>query len=553
MTTAGLDEEWVGEMQVGAGRRQARLAAVVAAVVAMLLVVTGCGSSTGGSAAQTGPISAVDPYGGDLAKEGTPKKGGTLILGADREAVSFDPTVQNTNMAQNAVYDSLLKLSPDGKIEPFIATGMTTSDNGTTWTMTLTPNVKFSDGTDYDANAVIINTQRHIDKATSPAHTYAAMIANMQAVDPLTVRFTLRSPLASFPIVFAQSGFNGTLGMIISPAALQKYGKDIATNPVGAGPFTLTSWVRDSTMTLTRNPNYWQQGKPYLDGLEFRPLPDTETRTSSTQNGDIDLAFAAYNQELVRGLNNPNLQVYYGPGNSGEYLFFNFAKAPFDDRGMREAAIRAIDMKALSASQYNNRLTTANSLFDQSSPYHTQQAADLWPTFDQAKAKELVDAYRARGGNPDFTFKTTTSRQPFAEFVQAQMAAIGIKVDVKTYDLAQYSSAVVQSGDFQLSTTVAPLDNPFPGAQRLVGTGGSGNFGKYSNADVDKWLADAAVTSDDAQRTKDYQQIEDQVNKDLAVVWISRAYLATITKKDVKGVDRYLSRDMFYGTTWLDR
>ncbi|GAY07148.1 ABC transporter substrate-binding protein [Pseudonocardia sp. N23] len=542
-------------MQVRAGGRwrQARWAGVVAAAVTMLLVVTGCGSAGGSSGAQTGPITAVDPYGGDLAKEGTPKKGGTLILGADRESVTFDPTVQNTNMAQNAVFDSLLKLSADGKVEPFIATGMATSDNGTTWTMTLTPNVRFSDGTAYDANAVIVNTQRHIDKATSPAHTYAAMIASMQAVDPLTVRFTLKSPLASFPIVFAQSGFNGTLGMIISPAALQQWGKDIGTHPVGAGPFTLTSWVRDSKMTLARNPDYWQQGMPYLDGLEFRPLPDTETRTSSTQNGDIDLAFAAYNQELVRGLNNSNLQVYYGPGNSGEYLFFNFTKAPFDDRSMREAIIRALDMNALSASQYNNRLTTATSLFDRSSPYHDQAASDLWPTFDQAKAKELVAAYRAKGGNPDFTFKTTTSRQPFAEFVQAQMAAIGIKVDVKTYDLAQYSSAVVQSGDFQLSTTVAPLDNPFPGAQRLVGTGGSGNFGKYSNPDVDKWLADAAVTSDDAQRTKDYQQVEDQVNKDLAVVWISRAYLATITKKDVKGIDRYLSRDMFYGTTWLDR
>lgn len=536
-----------------AGRRRARWAGVVAAVAAVLLVVTGCGSAGGGSAGGSGPIKAIDPYGGNLAEEGTPKHGGTLILGADREAVTFDPTVQNTNMAQNAVFDSLLKLSPDGKIEPFIARSMTTSDGGTTWTMTLTPGVTFSDGTAFDANAVVVNTQRHIDKATSPAHQYAAMIASMTAVDPLTVRFTLRSPLASFPIVFAQSGFSGTLGMIISPAALQKYGKDIGTHPVGAGPFTLTSWVRDSKMTLARNPHYWQQGMPYLDGLEFRPLPDTDTRTASTQNGDIDLAFAAYNQEIVRGLDNPQLQVYYGPGNSGEYLFFNFTKAPFDDRGMREAVIRAMDMKALSASQYNNRLTTANSLFDTSSPFHTQGASGEWPAYDPGRAKQLVDAYRAEGGNPDFTFKTTTSRQPFAEFVQAQMAAIGITVTVQTYDLAQYSSAVVQSGDFQLSTTVAPLDNPFPGVQRIVGTGGSGNFGRYSNPDVDTWLADAAVTGDDAQRTKDYQQVEDQVNKDLAVVWISRAYLATITKKDVKGIDRYLSRDMFYATTWLDR
>jgi peptide/nickel transport system substrate-binding protein len=523
-----------------------------AIAVAVALAVSGCGAAVGPGAA-TGPIAAADPYGGDVAAEGTPKRGGTLVLGADREAVSFDPTVQNTNMAQNAVYDSLLKLGPDGKIEPFLATSMDSADGGRTWTMKLRPGVDFSDGTPLDANAVIVNTQRHIDKPSAPARTYAAMISGMRAVDPQTVEFTLKAPLASFPIVFTQSGFNGTLGMIISPAALQKYGADIGAHPVGAGPFVLNSWVRDSKMELSRNPHYWQQGLPYLDGLEFRPLPDTDTRTASTQNGDIDLAFAAYNPELVRGLANPELRVYYGPGNSGEYLFFNFTKAPFDDRNMREAMIRAMDMRALSASQYNNRLTPAISMFDAGSPFHTQAASDAWPAFDQAKAKQLVDAYRASGKNPDFTFKTTTSRQPFAEFIQAQMAAIGVKVDVKTYDLAQYSSAVVQSGDFQLSTTVAPFDNPFPGASRIVSTGGSGNFGKYSNPEVDKALADAGVTTDEAQRTKDYQQVELQVNKDLAVAWISRSYLATITKQDVKGIDRYLSRDMFYATTWLDR
>ncbi|MFC7659853.1 hypothetical protein ACFQV8_30605 [Pseudonocardia benzenivorans] len=88
---------------------------MVAAVAAVLLVVTGCGSAGGGSAGGSGPIKAIDPYGGNLAEEGTPKHGGTLILGADREAVTFDPTVQNTNMAQNAVFDSLLKLSPTAR------------------------------------------------------------------------------------------------------------------------------------------------------------------------------------------------------------------------------------------------------------------------------------------------------------------------------------------------------------------------------------------------------------------------------------------------------
>jgi ABC-type transport system substrate-binding protein len=531
--------------------RSLRVITVFAAGLGVALVA-GCGAATppaGGGKALT----AVDPYGGNLAAEGTPKRGGTLVLGEDREIISFDPTVQNANPAANAVYDQLMRFTPDGSVAPYLARAMESTDGGRTWRMGLRPGVRFSDGTPLDAQAVIINTQRHIDKAASPAHAFAIKIQSMRAVDPLTVEFSLVTPLGDFPVLFAQSTFNGTLGLIISPAALARYGDDIGRHPVGAGPFMLASWARDSKLALTRNPNYWQPGKPYLNGLEFRPLPDTEARYASIQNGDVDLIFAAYNQELVRAVENPNLRIYYEPGNSGEYLFFNFSRPPFNDRAMREAVVRAIDVNALSRSLYNSQLVPAKSLFNASSPLHSQAASDAWPTFDPGKARQLVDAYRSAGHDPNFSLKTTTSRQPFAEFIQAQLAAIGVKVTVQTYDLAQYSSAVVQSNDFELSTTVAPINTPFPGVLQLFGTGGSGNFGKYANPRVDQLLADAAATSDQSVRTNSYRQIELLVNQDVAVAWLSRSYLATVTRKDVKGVERYPSRDMLYANTWLDR
>jgi peptide/nickel transport system substrate-binding protein len=103
-------------------------------------------------------------------------------------------------------------------------------------------------GTPLDANAVIVNTQRHIDAAASPAHAFALRITAMRAVDPLTVEFDLDSPMGDLPVVFAQPMSQGTLGMIVSPAALAQYGDDIASNPVGAGPFMLSNWVRDNKM-----------------------------------------------------------------------------------------------------------------------------------------------------------------------------------------------------------------------------------------------------------------------------------------------------------------
>jgi peptide/nickel transport system substrate-binding protein len=450
-----------------------------------------------------------------------------------------------------AVYDSLMRMTPDGGVEPYLAKSMDSPDGGRTWVLRLRPNVRFQDGTDLDANAVIVNVQRHIDKPTSPAHGNATAIGSMRAVDPLTVEFALKQPMAEFPMLFALGFTDGTLGMIVSPAALQRYGDDIGSHPVGAGPFKLVRWDRDSKTVFVRNDDYWQPGLPYLDGMEFRPLPDTESRYASIANGDVDLIFAGYNQELVRGLADPNLKVYYGPGDGGEFLRFNFARPPFDDRRMREAIVRSIDLKALAASQYNNRFVPAKSLFGDASPYHTQAASDAWPTYDPEKAKQLIAEYRADGGNPDFTFTTSTSRVQFAEFVQAQMAAVGVTVDTKFYDLAEFTSTVTQSGNFQLTTWVGEVSTAFPGVGKLLGTGGSANHGEYSNPEVDRLLDQAEVTTDRAERTRDYQQVELLSGQDLAVAWFSRTYRSTITRRDVNGMDRYPLGTMWFATTWL--
>jgi ABC-type transport system substrate-binding protein len=517
-----------------------------------LVLVAACGTA-GPPRGEGGALVATNPYGANRDIEGTPKHGDTLVLGMDREIVSFDPTVQNANPAAFAVYDSLLKLNKDGSASPYLASAMTSPDGGLTWRLSLRPGVRFSDGTPLDATAVMINIHRHIDTPSSPAHRDATRIVAMRAVDPLTVELTLRAPLGAFPVLFAQPITSGSLGLIVSPTALRRYGDQIGAHPVGAGPFTFVSWTRDAKLVLARNPDYWQPGLPYLDGLEFRALPDTESRFASVQNGDVDLIFGGYQDELVRATRDPNLRVYYGPGNAGEYLYFNFARPPFNDRRMREAVIRALDLTALSASQYHSRLVRADSLFDPSSPYHTAAASADWPGYDQARARALVADYTRGGGNPNITFKTTITRRPFAEYLQAQLAAVGIGVRPVIYDLAQFSSSVVQSNDFELTTWISIIDSPFPGVSRLLRSDGNANYGKYTNPEVDSLLDTAASTTDTSVRTSAYQRVERLANRDLAVAFFSRGYLSTITRPEVRGIDRYLSRDMFYATTWLDR
>ncbi|OLT20366.1 hypothetical protein BJF78_09595 [Pseudonocardia sp. CNS-139] len=526
------------------------------ALVACLALLAACGNTPGTAPTEQGDrIAATNPYGGDLAAEGDPRRGGTLVMGTDREVVSFDTTVQNANQAALAVYDSLLKLTPEGEPEPYMAESMESPDGGTTWLLGLREGVAFSDGTPLDANAVIVNVQRHIDKVASPGHLYTVPIASMRAVDPLTVEFSLNEPFGQFPVAFAL-GFNGGLGVIISPAALQRYGADIGSNPVGAGPFVLSEWTRDSRMVLTRNPNYWQQGMPYLDALEFRPLPDTETRFASVENGDVDLIFGGYHTELVRALDNPELTVYYGPGHGAEWIYFNHTRPPFDDHRMREAVVRGIDLDALAATQFRSRMSRADGYFGSDSEYHTPEAAAAWPAPDLERARALVEEYRAAGGNTTVTYKTTNApnRVAFAEFLQAQMAAVGITLQPVFYDLAQYAGVVVQSRDFDLAGFVGgPVDTPYPSATNVFHSGGNTNYGGYSNPRMDELLDQAAISPDQAERTRLYQEVQLLANQDLVDAWYSRGYLSTIAASDVKGVVRYLNRSQFYATAWLDR
>jgi peptide/nickel transport system substrate-binding protein len=528
-------------------------------------LLAACGESGGGDSGSEGSsgttaeessIQTIDPFGGNPDDEPKPKSGGVLTIGADRAEISFDPVVGGSNVGAIAIYDLLMKLDEDGNPEPYLAKSMETSDEGTTWTMELREGVNFSDGTPLNAEAVLINTQRHMDNPKSRAQLFAKQIASMRAVDDLTVEFKLAKANGLFPVLWAQGFATGTLGIIMSPAAIAQWGDQIGAHPVGAGPFTLTEWVRDSKVTLAKNPNYWQKGLPRLDGIEIRPIPDTDARYASLENGDIDISTGAYQPELYKAVRDDNIRVYYGSGHGAETTHFNFTKAPFDDRRMREAWIRAIDEDAMAATQFQGDMVDVDQYFGVDTPYYSKKADEIWPDYDPAKAKALVQEYVADGGSATVEYATTNAanRVAFAQFLQAQMKEVGIDMKIATYDLAQYAGAVVLGGNFNAAGNVAgPVDNPYPQVNNIFGTGGNTNYGKYSNPKVDTLLAEATATTDEKERAEIYQELSEIINTDLVVNFTNAGYLSTLTQTDVYGVQRTLNRDMFLETTWLDR
>jgi peptide/nickel transport system substrate-binding protein len=516
--------------------------------------VVACAAPRGTEAVPT--IDASMPYGTDLGSEGTPRAGGVARIALDREPLSFDSLIEGANGAAASVYDSLMRLDRNGDPQPYLAESMTSPDGGLTWLLTLRPGVMFHDGTPLDAEAVIFNVQRHIDTETSSGHLYTERIRSMRADDERIVRFDMSEATGALPVAFALGWNQGNLGAIGSPTAIRKYGSDYRSNPVGAGPFRFVSWTPGNRIVLERNENYWQDGLPLLDGLEFRAVTDTKTIVLSVQNGDVDYMYGGYLDQLITGSQDPDLNVFYGPGGGAEYLYLNWAKPPFDDHRMREAVVRSIDPVALSRSQYQGAMVPADSIFPPDSPYYSADAGAQWPKYDLEKAKQLIESYRGDGGTVDFAIELPNSptRILFGQFIQAQFAAAGINAALNFHDLANFSATVIARGDFQMSSTVTgPWSNPYPNVSVLLNSGGYRNYGKYNNPKMDELLDIATATTDTPQRIEAYKQIQLLANQDIAVCWYSRGYLNAIARKELRGVVRYPEGELWTATMWLDR
>ncbi|WP_103382921.1 ABC transporter substrate-binding protein [Pseudonocardia dioxanivorans] len=536
------------------GSRHKRTAAAIAALAAIVLVGTACGSNGGATSAAANPdhLDSSKPFGGDPAEEGTPKPGGALIVGMYTEARSFDPVI-GSNLMASAVYDSLLKMDSKGNPQPYLAQSMDTPDGGKTWVMKLRPGVTFQDGTPFNADAVIFNVKRQMDTPAALGKLYTEPIQTMTATDPLTITFVLKRPTATFPTSFALPFSSGNLGSIASPTAVQKEGADYGRNPVGAGPFQFVDWIPNNKIDVKKFDNYWDKGKPYLDAIQFRPISDTDARYASVQNGDVDLDIGGFFSELRQASMNKDLVTYYGPGGDGQYLYYNLTKKPFDDKSVRQALIMAIDPKALNATQYNNVGLLTTTPFAPDSQYFSQAAADAYPKYDPAKAKQLIDAYKAGGGNPDFTYNTGNSPDDhqLGQFLQAQWAAIGVNVKLQFDDISTFIGPIIQGTQFGTATWISgPYENPFPFMTNQFHTGGINNYGKYSNPQVDAALDEAAASTDPATQIAAYKKAQELITQDLPVVWLSQAAKAAIARPNVKGVSRYLSSELFWGGTW---
>jgi peptide/nickel transport system substrate-binding protein len=467
-----------------------RLAAAAAAVIA--LAAAGCSTSSGSSAA-----------GGSSASAGTPKTGGTLTIIYQNEVTSLDPTATTTasgagSLPYYAIYDALFTLSAStGAVTPKIGLSLTPNAAQTVWTLTLRPGVKFSDGTPYDAAAVEFNWAR--DKTPTSALVGAAgLIKSMTVVNATTLRVTLVAPDSSFDRTVAQQ-----LLFIASPTAIKKEGASFGTHPVGAGPFILNSWVRNSQKTFTANPHYYQPGLPYLSKLVISIIPDSSQGVTALKTGQGNYMYTQ-DSSVISQLKSAGMQATTTTTPGSPNFAFNNKKAPFNDPSIRKAVVEAINVDQMA--KVTGTFVPVTQPFPAGSPYNYGMS---WPAYNPSDAQQLFNAYAAAHGGP-VTFTLQAFQDPAtvkeADFVQAALSQYkNVKVNVTTV-AASTAISNVFTGNFQASAWGAPWYTPSDLYIFLI-PGQTLNVYGYDDPAVTSALNTARATGSSATQASDYRTV----------------------------------------------
>lgn len=319
------------------------------------------------------------------------------------------------------VYASLTSLNAKGTVQPGLATSWTYADGGKSVTFRLRPGLKFSDGTPLDAEAVKENIERGITQANSNIASELSVISGVKVDSPTT--FTLNLTQVDYQVPDLLSGKDG---MMVSPAAFSKSASGVATHPVGAGPFTLTSYVPDSHADLVKNPGYWDASQIHLQDFSVQDITDPEQILAALQSGQVNVAYLQGSE--VAPARADGFKIAAIPSEVVEELDVQTTTKPFTSPDVVKALNYAINRKALVQVQQAGYGSPAYQPFPKGFVGYDPKLANEYP-YNPGLAKRLL----AQAGYPhglSVTLSSDSQYDAVAEQVQAQLAQVGIKATI---------------------------------------------------------------------------------------------------------------------------
>jgi peptide/nickel transport system substrate-binding protein len=471
-----------------------------------------------------------------------PKKGGKLTFGITAEEKGFDPTTAtfDTPGVQYArtVFDPLTIIDANGKVQPYLAQSVTPNPDYSVWTVTMRPGVNFHDGTPCDGAAIATNFEAQ--KASLLTGSALTNVDTISVTGPLVVTVTMKAPWVPFDFYLA-GGIGGQVAYIAAPSMLKA--ADGTLHPVGTGPFVFAEWNQNDHFTAQRNPNYWRPGLPYLDSIEYRPIPDSQALLNSLLSGGVDLIQTA-TSSVVKALQ-ANTSLSYIDDRThlvGEpdmnCLLLNLAKPPFNNLSVRQAVAMAISSKQYAAVIDQNVNPPSNGPFTKGSPYY---APNGYPAFNPAKAKQLIAKVAQQTGKPvsvNINHVPDSFDSKIGQFLQQALGNVGIRVSLTPVQQDQIINTAL-TGKFQaqvwtqFSATDPDLNYIF-WSPTQINSAFSINMARNTDPAMETALIKGRQSADPSVRAQAYQQVSTLMAKDLPYIWTDRNVWAVASQPQVE-------------------
>lgn len=445
-----------------------------------------------------------------------PVKGGTATVLLDAAfagswPAGLDPATNPNGGANlslmNAIYGGLFQLVADAdgrnaRVEGVLATGYQVSDDGRRVTISLRPDLKFSDGTPFDADAVRFSIERALASkcSCSPNRWPWDPSGAVTIQDARTVTLNFKQPYG--PVINAIPASN--LNWIVSPAAVKTLGEKFALSPVGAGPFKVTSNTLSHKIVLQRNPLWWQTDRPYLDELVFQSIGGDQAAYQALLAGDAQAYEGMTSIDLIElAKGEPALTVTLQPPVSSGFIQLNSKVPPLNNQRAREALYYATDSTAIRKGIFKDAFPTSQSFTASGGLFHHDGVAG-YRGFDPAKARAIVAEL---GG---IHIKLETLRSPAAEQVvtalQTQWKNVGIDVEIETLDLGALINRFSSGRWNTMYQTIGAYD-PDVGSGLGFRFGIDSIFSGTRDQELEALLSQAIATTDSEKRDSIYRKV----------------------------------------------
>ncbi|HJX09542.1 MAG TPA: ABC transporter substrate-binding protein [Candidatus Binatia bacterium] len=485
--------------------------------------------------------------------EGNPRKGGTLILGMTADPSTLNCGIESSQivaMVTSSIYSGLIHLDEESNPHPDLAQSWEISPDGLVYTFQLRENVKWHDGEPFTSADVKFSFENLVGKYNARGREAYRNIKAIETPGPLTVKINLKKAYSPFlGVLTAHDGCIMPKHVFDGTDVFKNPHND--ANPVGSGPFKFKEWKKGSHVTLARNDNYFKKGRPFLDSVIFRIIPNAATRAIAFETGEINAIFASnsfpyQHVDRLKKLRNATIKDIGSPSLIG--VHFNLKGNPIvAKKEVRMAIAHAIDKKFVVEKGLRGVGKVIDSVIPPGIPWAYNANVPKYP-FDLNKANALLDeAGHPRGaGGMRFALRLAfeagndNAERP-VQILREQLKAAGIDIKLERFERSVMLEKVFQKYDFDL--WFGPLTtrgHPALGTARIYTSSSiTGrpftNFTRYSNPKVDHLFDLAVSATKKADMVKAYYEVQDILLRDLPTIPVADRLQLNIIKDQFKG------------------